>query len=220
MLLDLNHNLLPKPRPKGHRALQAEKIAQDYLKMRALMSYVSDLVLPYTKTNGPRLSRTNPDASKALMDPSLYNEAVKEAIALWTPLLGLNIPRWVQSAIDQKSAERVVRSFPNDSSTKKISSSTQLKDSSNLSDSMDISKIYNDTIQISSVQSSESSIDTSLSQQKIIHSVLHGVPQPDQIHQQMAQEGSRAILISKQTLKKLLREELLLQRQNKEQFRR
>jgi hypothetical protein len=193
--------------------------------MQALMSYVSDLIVPFPhsllSSTGNR-KQSSSDNTSALLNASLHADAVKEAIALWTPLLGLNIPRWAEQAKDSRMAQQITKQLKDDQQHERPShtaarSATSISQTSSLpSSTASLSNIY-----LSSTTPTPLNHSTTFtpSQQSLIHATS-SIPQPDSAHQEQAREGTRAILISKQTLKKLLRQELLLQQQNKFQFRR
>ena len=55
--------------------------ADDYMQMKALLSYVGDIIIP---------------GATGIIDPKRYESAVQEAVHFWTPLLGKNLPQWLQ----------------------------------------------------------------------------------------------------------------------------
>ena len=154
-IIDINHDMLPKPRPRGYKELQVERITEDYMKMRALMSYVGDNVAPFNfkgeKAMGSFVTRKT---EKMLTNNNSYSDIIKEAVLLWSPLFGATPPHWATNKKKQ------------DSSVAVLSKVTSLKNT------------------VRSEQISR--------QQK-----------------EMAIEGARSILITKGSLRRLLRNELI-----------
>eukprot|EP00605_Chrysophyceae_sp_TOSAG23-4_P001261 GSChrysophyteH1.ASY1.ANO1.1372.1 assembled CDS len=108
---DLDKSLMPAERSVSQE-LKPDAIVQEYLQMRAMLSYVSDLVfIPYTdkkkritktKEGEEALRREGHFASKSarplrrlagVVDGDLFNEALKQAMDIWSPLVGANIPK-------------------------------------------------------------------------------------------------------------------------------
>jgi hypothetical protein len=97
--MGINASLAPAHRPLG--GLKPDKVVEEYLQMRALISYVGDLVTLKTE------KRLN-DLGKEFITGGLesrvkdkvnhlqFDNAIKEAIKIWTPLVGAHIPSWAQ----------------------------------------------------------------------------------------------------------------------------
>eukprot|EP01041_Mallomonas_annulata_P003129 gene3129-6155_t len=83
-------SLLPQTRPGLMQTYESDDILEEYLQMRAMLSYLGDQVLPQrnisTATGFPRGSE------EKYVDTSGYDAAVHEAVRYWTPLVGSHIP--------------------------------------------------------------------------------------------------------------------------------
>jgi hypothetical protein len=97
--LGLGNSLVPQD-----RAFQTttDAVVDEYLQMQALMSYVGDLVMPFKHPKGGLeglASSTMGGVSKRTkgrLDNKRFNLAVKEAVKLWTPLMGSSLPAWAK----------------------------------------------------------------------------------------------------------------------------
>lgn len=69
------------PSVSGSLIPRAASAADDYMQMKALLSYVGDIIMP---------------GASSIIDPKRYEAAVQEAVHFWTPLLGKNLPQWLQ----------------------------------------------------------------------------------------------------------------------------
>lgn len=126
---EINNSLVPSERKKSGPESASNRIVQEYMQMRALISYVGDLVQPFpvkrTKTlndsnstsnsnkNGNRdlsipSSASRPERSirrlQGVTDSQLFNSALTDAMKLWSPLVGINLPKWnkAEDAMFQK----------------------------------------------------------------------------------------------------------------------
>lgn len=90
----INRSIIPPARESNDpHAIEPEQIVTEYLQMKALMSYVGDMVMvPHSgaaPTPGkPRQSGKGPSP----LEQGRYDAAVREAVKMWTPLLGANLP--------------------------------------------------------------------------------------------------------------------------------
>jgi hypothetical protein len=141
--IGVNGPMMPAPRAA---AIQPDAVVQEYLQMKALLSYVGDIIMPYdgnrkraddedeesvdesvseatdklssnlkvvaklTKKKRHLQSSTTDRvtggvASRLEGKVSLdkYEEALKEAVAVWTPLMGAYIPAWAKP--DNRSSD-------------------------------------------------------------------------------------------------------------------
>jgi len=72
--------------------------------MRALVSYVGDLVLPYDPNKStPSISKRDKNVRDQMNDSyklrdftvaNRFDNALEEAVQIWTPLVGIHIPKW------------------------------------------------------------------------------------------------------------------------------
>ena len=108
----LDRKMVPVERNKGSEPLTSDRIVHEYLQLKALLSYVGDLVMPFS---GKALTRTAAGAELvaqqgALARPlarlagvvshSTHEAATREAVEIWTPLLGAHLPSWAKHAGD------------------------------------------------------------------------------------------------------------------------
>lgn len=126
---DVAASLIPFERSAMPKKTLAEKITQEFLQMRALVSYVGDNVIPYSskvniskndassvatvssvKSNTSSLSiNASVKSVKRLsgfMEPANYEVTVEEALKIWNPLHGIQVPEWTAVETIQKTAER------------------------------------------------------------------------------------------------------------------
>ena len=112
-------DMMPQPRNIGIE-ITPDAIVQEFLQMRALLSYVGDMVnLPYTNTDkkitktkqGLRALAAEGSGAKPLrrlagvLDETRYDTAVNEAIQLWNPMVGAHLPPWAQKAKRDRDAK-------------------------------------------------------------------------------------------------------------------
>lgn len=132
----LGNSLVPQDRPFQ---TTSDSVVDEYLQMQALMSYVGDLVMPFKHPEGGLeglASSTMGGVSKRTkgrLDNNRFNRAVKEAVKLWTPLMGSVLPAWAKrtkatTSLNKGSqkrleAEEVIEEDENDDSS--INSSLQ-----------------------------------------------------------------------------------------------
>ena len=127
---DVAASLIPYERSAIPKKTLTERITQEFLQMRALVSYVGDNVIPFNaKTNSSpndgsssvasvssmksNTSSTSISATvqsvkrlSGFMEPVSYNFTVEEALKVWNPLYGIQIPEWTAVESIQKTAER------------------------------------------------------------------------------------------------------------------
>ena len=116
----LDKNLLPAERKPQGPELKVDSIVQEFLQMRAMLTYVGDIImLPYTDKQR-KITKTQ-DGLKALaaeghfgdksakplrrlagvLDEGRYEAAVEQAMAVWSPLVGANLPRKDEGGRDE-----------------------------------------------------------------------------------------------------------------------
>jgi hypothetical protein len=109
-----DNDLIPKKRSNNY---STDSISQEYLEMKALVSYVGDLIIPYRndshsaiiekesvgkiklkssqseKINKSEFSVSGGVASRVggVVSTERYTEIMKEAVSIWTPLVGTSI---------------------------------------------------------------------------------------------------------------------------------
>ncbi len=116
-------NMLPPDRQSSNNSA-TDRVVQEYLQMRALASYVGDLVIPFeppplapplgknrnsnlkqvhsmgdsglSSSNSSMVSMTSSRLS-GFTDVTRFNAAMKEAAAIWSPLLGVHLPPWMKN---------------------------------------------------------------------------------------------------------------------------
>ena len=174
--------------------------------MQAMLSYVSDLVVPINQQRMKQGSGAGEGGSRqqVLADKRLYSEAVREAVLMWSPLLGLNIPAWAQHGNDSQTllaaAARGVGGSggPLTESRPPVPPGMPPKGPPPKGPPPD-----------------------GISSRK--HAVLKQVladQQKLQVEQDIAMQGAKSILVSKQTLKKLIQQQRELKHQNRDSLRR
>lgn len=92
----LNSSIIPAAREQNNpHAIEPEQIVQEYQQMKALMSYVGDLVMVPPGPGGaapvPGQAR-EAGKSPSPLEKGRYDMAVREAVQMWTPILGANLP--------------------------------------------------------------------------------------------------------------------------------
>jgi hypothetical protein len=127
---DVAASLIPFERSAIPKKTLTERITHEFLQMRALVSYVGDNVIPFNaKTNSSpndgsssvaSVSSMKSNASSTsisatvqsvkrlsgFMEPVSYDFTVEEALKVWNPLYGIQIPEWTAVESIQKTAER------------------------------------------------------------------------------------------------------------------
>ena len=108
----LDRRMVPVERNQGSEAFKPDRIVEEYMQMKALLSYVGDLVMPYSGKSITRTAAGNAllqeQGSKArplarlagVLDQGKYDTAVREAVSLWSPLLGAHLPAWAKPSMD------------------------------------------------------------------------------------------------------------------------
>jgi len=90
----------------------SERVVQEFLQMRALASYVGDVVLPYEphrtegggSSNSSEVSVASGQRLTGFTKAHQFDWAVQEALRVWNPLHGVRIPQWTKS--DEVSVQR------------------------------------------------------------------------------------------------------------------
>jgi hypothetical protein len=204
--------MLPAPRKKpnasGQHISSSEQIVQDYLQMKALLSYVGDLVMPFDTSKRTKPGRKN--GADMPVDPDRYQEAVKEAVSIWTPLVGVHLPKWLQQK--KKPPLHVISTMSqNESVTASETASLVTKEKSAL--------VGNDTA--SGVYSKELSLPASNLVPKRKPPVPITAPTAPRTVQQEESIASemRSVLLTKSSLRKVLRDEVISSENSKQSYR-
>jgi hypothetical protein len=183
--------------------MQSEQIAQDYLKMQAMLSYVSDVVIPF---KAKRSSRPGDPVKRGemLQDKQLYSAAVREAVLMWSPLLGLNIPNWAHHSKDAGLALQTAVRGSGDSAVLTDARPPPPKGPPPQGPPPGVARAPE---------------GISAKKVAVLRSVLAD-QQKLQAEEDIASEGVKSILLSKQTLQKLLKQQQSLKLQSKDSLRR
>lgn len=168
-----------------------------------MMSYVGDVVMPFKvkgdKAMGSFITRPG---HKILKSEAAYADAVKEAMLLWSPLFGSSLPKWAEgrkmkdkgAAAQMKGRTHVLNMHINDALASLPAPPAPARSAMHVTQEMK-------------------------TKAKVVKSVLHNQQMTD-AQRRMAMEGVQSILITKSSLKRLLRKELALKEQSKDTFRR
>jgi hypothetical protein len=106
MALEKGGKLIPSVRPGPDRLLMSDKVVEEYLQMKSMLSYVGDLVTPFKGDLNDYSKQASIPAlpsggfSKRVdgaVNSSLYDQAVKQAVQVWTPLIGTHLPAWASN---------------------------------------------------------------------------------------------------------------------------
>ena len=100
--IDTTLSLLPESRSKPSQKPIADRIVEEFLQMRALVSYVGDLVdannfsLDLSMKDKQNRSNKSNNSNKLrdLAVTNRFDSALEEAMQIWTPLVGIHIPKW------------------------------------------------------------------------------------------------------------------------------
>jgi hypothetical protein len=79
--------------------------------MKSLISYVGDLVLPFNPTieNTKEKKEEKKKTLHGFTQPNLVDQAIEEAVSIWSPLVGIHIPNSSSSKQDNNlSAVKLV----------------------------------------------------------------------------------------------------------------
>ena len=108
--VEIDASLLPADRMGGAKKSATDQVVEEYLQMRALASYVGDLVTPFSPVKGVSSGQHSkrkvdmleplgdgPDEVKTVRlsgftEPGRFDAAMNEAVAIWSPLLGIHLP--------------------------------------------------------------------------------------------------------------------------------
>jgi len=92
-------SMLPKVRKANN--LQSDQVVQEFLQMKALLSYVGDIVSYPAKSSINKVAK-----GCAKMDSSLYDTALRDVARYWEPLVGATLPAWAKPKVLKSEAER------------------------------------------------------------------------------------------------------------------
>lgn len=207
--------LLPNQRKKilkGQYMDDSDQVVQDYLQMKALLSYVGDLVMHTPVSRKDRESNSVGVAKGELpVDPQRYKDALKEAVVLWTPLVGVNLPKWVQQGRKPSSdAYNMHRRKLLDMSDKVISADKLGKEDKTASKT-DISiSVYGNNIE----QPLHANHESKKGGGHSLKTAEGNGAVPD------TEDESKAVLLTKNSLRKILREEKNSSNATKASYRR
>lgn len=114
----VDRKMVPMGRNEGNEAFKPDRVVAEYMQMKALLSYVGDLVMPFS---GKALTRTaagvavvardGPQARPlarltGVVEKTAYDAATAEAVQVWTPLVGAHLPAWAKNAMDDYGRSR------------------------------------------------------------------------------------------------------------------
>lgn len=91
----MSSQILPKERAKT-AGVGPNTVLEEFLRMRSMMTYVGDLVMPRrdisTATGFPKAKK----GERQYVDTGGYASAMKDAVSIWTPILGAHLPVWAK----------------------------------------------------------------------------------------------------------------------------
>ena len=100
--VNVDAHMLPKMRSVVNIAsggLASDQVVQEFLQMKALLSYVGDLVT-FPRMSVPGASSASVSLSIAKgsgkIDSRLYNNTIRDALKYWDPLVGASLPAWAK----------------------------------------------------------------------------------------------------------------------------
>ena len=114
----VGRKMVPLERGQGAGGFKPDRVVQEYMQMKALLSYVGDLVMPF---QGKALTRTAAGAAvvardgaaarplarlTGVVDAGTYESAMAEAVQVWTPLVGAHLPAWAKNPADTYGAQQ------------------------------------------------------------------------------------------------------------------
>lgn len=85
--------LIPEQRSKNGD-FSSDSIVKEYLQMQALISFIGDTVHPVDSKKNSKGSLKQ--RLSGAMDSSKFNEALKEIVQVWSPLVGSVLPDWAK----------------------------------------------------------------------------------------------------------------------------
>lgn len=97
----INKSIVPLARESNApHALEPQQIVKEYQQMRALMSYVGDMVLIPPEGAVPTLGKAHGRGTgPSPLEQGRYDRAVREAVQMWTPLLGAHLPPYAKKLL-------------------------------------------------------------------------------------------------------------------------
>jgi hypothetical protein len=113
MALDKGGKLIPENRPGPDKLLVSDKVVEEYLQMKSMLSYVGDLVAPFKGdlVGNNKLTMNVPmmpsggfsKRIEGVINSNRYDAAVKQAVQVWTPLIGTHLPAWANYKVKKWS---------------------------------------------------------------------------------------------------------------------
>lgn len=208
--LGVDGEMAPQDRPGPGQMLSADRVVHEYLQMKALLSYVGDVVAPIQGKKTAWINANIPNyptggLSKrvaGLTDADRYEETMRQAVTVWTPLVGSHLPEWarrrrrwtdehlrVTASMMRKAAVKSAADFVNDEE-----SGASSLDASSQSMTSSVSDIYG------TATLSDESASTLTKKKKNA-----GAPSASDA---VSQQVERQIMFTKGVLRRLLRKEI------------
>lgn len=100
--LGFDNDMAPPDRPGPEKQIMPDRVVHEYMQMKALLSYVGDVVAPYANPNVGGVAAANiplggvSKRTHGAVNPNLYKEALRQAVSVWSPLIGSHLPDWVR----------------------------------------------------------------------------------------------------------------------------
>ena len=115
----LNTSLLPPARQYNDpHGIMPDQIVKEYQQMKALMSYVGDMVMIPPEGAAPISGKPHGRGKEpAPTERGRYEQAMREAVQMWTPLVGANLPDHAKKLIMAQPIAS--RATPSDKKTEK-----------------------------------------------------------------------------------------------------
>jgi hypothetical protein len=94
----VGNKMVPGDRGQGKKAFGPDRVVEEFMQMKALLSYVGDLVVPHQRipgsVAGPSAGDMKPlkQRMSGVVDHKRYSEAIQQAVQMWTPLMGAHLP--------------------------------------------------------------------------------------------------------------------------------
>jgi hypothetical protein len=113
---ELEGPIVPRERSGHNKGIKPDDVVKEFLQMKALMSYVSDMIMiPYSNET-KKLTRTNYGKQKldregvsvefkpfrrlaGVLGHDRFDQAMEEAMELWSPLVGAHLPGWAKKKV-------------------------------------------------------------------------------------------------------------------------
>ena len=226
--------LLPRERPTITQSFGPNTVLEEYLQMKAMLTYVGDLVMPKRQH---KLAIGFPKKDEAqYVENKKYNEAVQEAVRIWTPLVGVHLPKsisknkvnWAPSASQTvtNTSNNLHReeSFATTSSASNAVTEGNLNTSKFTIDGSNSTTLNNSDSKPLLRQSSTLNINKSLSRRRSSYGEPIPTPAPAVAPRDKAREPSeettQGVMFTKGILRRLLKRELFCKNQTKQTLRR